>query len=217
MKIAIIGQGGHSKVIQDMLRENLEFKIIGFFDDKYKDECIKEGIYFGPIISVLKLLRNHPSTKLVIAIGNNKIRKQIVDQLVLPPEQYVSVIHSTAIVSPSVKIGHGTVIMPKAVVNADSLIGDHCIINTNAIVEHDNKLENFIHVSPNATLTGGVNVDEGTHIGAGATIIPNIHIGEWAVVGAGATVVRDIPSYSTAVGVPAKVKKIIGGVYYVKR
>ena len=85
------------------------------------------------------------------------------------------------------------------------------IINTNSIVEHDTKLSDFAHISPNATLTGGVNVDEGTHIGAGATIIPNIHIGKWAVIGAGATVISDIPSYSTAVGVPAKVKKIIEG------
>src|SRR5438309_249685 len=129
MKIALIGQGGHSKVIQDMVLENQKFKIFGFFDDKYEDERIEEGIHFGPIMSVLKLIRNHPSTKLVIAIGNNKIRKQIVDQLILPPEQYISVIHSSATVSPSVKIGYGTVIMPKAVVNADSQIGDHCIIN----------------------------------------------------------------------------------------
>jgi acetyltransferase EpsM len=43
-------------------------------------------------------------------------------------------------------------------------------------------------------------------IGAGTTIIPNRRVGDWSKVGAGATVIQDIPSYSTAVGLPARAK-----------
>jgi len=38
-------------------------------------------------------------------------------------------------------------------------------------------------------------------------VINRTFIGEWSVIGAGATVVDDIPAYSVAVGVPARVIK----------
>jgi acetyltransferase-like isoleucine patch superfamily enzyme len=47
----------------------------------------------------------------------------------------------------------------------------------------------------------------GAHIGIGAIIMPGVTIGEGAVIGAGAVVTKDIPPYSIAVGVPARVIK----------
>jgi serine O-acetyltransferase len=42
-------------------------------------------------------------------------------------------------------------------------------------------------------------------IGAGARILGGVTIGEHAKIGANAVVIRDIPSNSTAVGIPAKI------------
>jgi acetyltransferase-like isoleucine patch superfamily enzyme len=42
-------------------------------------------------------------------------------------------------------------------------------------------------------------------IGAHVTILPGVSIGDHSVIGAGAVVTRDIPAYSLAVGVPARV------------
>ena len=50
-------------------------------------------------------------------------------------------------------------------------------------------------------------IKDGAHIGIGAIILPGVTIGEGAVIGAGAVVTSDIPPYSVAVGVPAKVIK----------
>lgn len=44
-------------------------------------------------------------------------------------------------------------------------------------------------------------------IGTGAVILPGVTIGKGSVVGAGAIVTKDIPTYSIAVGNPAKVIK----------
>lgn len=54
---------------------------------------------------------------------------------------------------------------------------------------------------------GKVIIKDGAHIGIGAIIMPGVTIGEGAVIGAGAVVTKDIPAYSLAVGVPAKVVK----------
>ena len=50
-------------------------------------------------------------------------------------------------------------------------------------------------------------IKDGAHIGIGAIIMPGVTIGEGAVIGAGAVVTKDIPAYSVAAGVPAKVIK----------
>jgi acetyltransferase-like isoleucine patch superfamily enzyme len=55
--------------------------------------------------------------------------------------------------------------------------------------------------------TAKVTIKDGAHIGIGAIIMPGVTIGEGAVIGAGAVVTSDIPPYSVAVGVPARVIK----------
>lgn len=208
MKLAVVGAGGHSKVIQDLIKLNENNQIIALLDDKYTNLTFKDDRYLGPIDSAIELLNIHTDIKFIIAIGNNEVRKNIVNTLTFNEDCYATLIHPTAWISPSVTIGVGTVVMPHAVINTDSCIGNHTIINTGAIIEHDNRISNFVHVSPKATLTGGVEVGEGVHIGAGTSVIPNIKIGEWATIGAGATVIKSIPSSCTAVGVPAKVIKL---------
>jgi acetyltransferase EpsM len=209
MKILVVGHGGHSKVIADMILSTGENTIIGFLDDKYVDLRVIDGIYLGPISSAKEILKKFNDVKFVIAIGENRIRQSTVQKLSLSFDNYITVIHSSAMVSPTAKIGYGTVVMPNSVINADSQIGHHSIINTSSVVEHDSILGDFSHVGPSATLTGTVQLGEGAYVGAGVTIIPNIKVGKWAIIGAGATVITDIPSFSTAVGIPAKVKKVL--------
>ena len=50
-------------------------------------------------------------------------------------------------------------------------------------------------------------INDGAHIGIGSIIMPGVTIGKGAVIGAGSVVTRDVPDYSVAVGVPAKVIK----------
>lgn len=205
MNIVIIGDGGHSKVVKDIIVSNKRYTIVGYLDDKYERETYMDNSYYGPISYIYEIVQQFHEVKLIIAIGDNKIRKEIWERLSLSNDYYETFIHETAIVSPSVKIGKGTVVMPNVVIQADACIGNHNIVNTGAIVEHDNRLEDFIHISPHATLTGEVTVKKGSHIGAGATIIPKVYVEEWATIGAGAVVTKNIPAYCTAVGVPAKV------------
>ncbi|WP_088012481.1 acetyltransferase [Gottfriedia acidiceleris] len=203
MEIIILGNGGHSKVVQEMITALKTHKIIAILDEKYEFEKQENGIIYAPISSIIKLMSN--DTRVVIAVGDNSSRKKIVNTLKLRADQYISIFHPSAVISKSAVIGNGTVVMPKAVINAETKIGNHCIINTGSIVEHDNYIDNYSHVSPNSTLTGNVSLGEGVHIGASATLIPGISIGDWSVVGAGSTVIKNIPSYSKAVGSPTKI------------
>lgn len=188
----LYGASGHAKVIADILRSN-GIGITELFDDNAQLKMFS-GISVG---------KPHPTNEeLIIAIGNNTIRKKIVE---VNNFRYGVAIHPTAIVSPSAIIGEGSVVMQGAIIQADAVIGKHCIINTGATVDHECRVGDYVHISPNSSLCGNVKVGEGAWIGAGTTVIPGIEIGSWTTIGAGSTVINNIISNVVAVGCPCKV------------
>jgi sugar O-acyltransferase (sialic acid O-acetyltransferase NeuD family) len=195
----IYGASGHGKVVIDIIN-SLSEKIDNILDDdRSKTRLRTYTIVHDLTPEVLK-------EKTIVAIGDNVIRKEVVKNF--PGSFFPAVIHKTAVVDSSVKLGEGTVIMANASINSDAIIADHCILNTGCIVEHDCILDNFVHISPGATLAGGVRVGEGTHIGIGAQVIPGIKIGQWCTIGAGTIVLDNIPDGATVVGNPGRIIKI---------
>lgn len=197
----LFGASGHGKVVKDILNAN-GIKVEAFVDDNLNvNECGGR-----PVL--------HDATGLspmIVSIGVNRIRKMIVERLKAnnPAIEFMSAIHPSAVISPSSKIGEGTVVMAGAVINADAVIGNHCIVNTGATVDHDCILEDYCHVAPGVHISGGTNVGEGTWIGVGSSVIQCLNIGKNCMIGAGSVVVKDIPDNVTAFGCPAKVIKII--------
>ena len=51
---------------------------------------------------------------------------------------------------------------------------------------------------------GEINIEEDVWLGAGVTVLSGVTVGRGSVIGAGSVVSKDIPSYSIAVGNPAK-------------
>ncbi len=51
----------------------------------------------------------------------------------------------------------------------------------------------------------GITIEDDCWLGFGVTVVDGVTVGKGSVIGAGAVVTKDIPPYSIAVGVPAKV------------
>ena len=115
-----------------------------------------------------------------------------------------TIIHPTAIISASARIGQGCMISAGVVVQMDATVGRHCTLNTACTVDHDNVLEDGVNIAPGAHLAGGVQVGAGAFIGIGATIKGWIRIGAGATVGAGAVVLKPVADGVTVVGNPAR-------------
>lgn len=195
----LFGASGHGKVIKDILNAN-GIKVEAFADDNPNvNECGGRPVM-------------HDATGLspmIVSIGVNRIRKMIVERLKAnnPDIMFATAIHPSAVISPTAKIGEGTVVMAGAVVNADAVIGNHCIINTGATVDHDCKIGDYCHIAPGVNISGATNVGEGTWVGVGSCVIQCLNIGKNCMIGAGSVVVKDIPDNVTAFGCPAKVIK----------
>lgn len=197
--VCIYGVGGHARVIASTL-EAQHRQIAMFFDDDPVVVASSNNQYSpGLALSAPNAFAppNHP---FLIAIGNNRARASIANQLKV---EFTTTIHPSAVISPCAMISKGSVVLAQATLQANAFVGDHSIINTSASIDHDCRLGNFVHIAPNATLCGDVHVGEGTHVGAGATVIEGIRIGKWVTVGAGAVVIKDVPDFATVVGCPA--------------
>lgn len=201
--IWIIGAGGHAKVVIDAIRADGYFQIRGVLDDgKSRDS----GDFCGSPVEgriTPETIRRLSIDAAIIAIGDNRSRKHIVDRLG-DFSFWVTIRHPSATISDTAEIGDGAFIGAGAVVQADAHIGAHTIINTLSSVDHDCVIDDFVHVAPGAHVTGSIHIDEGAFVGTGASIIPGVTIGSWSIVGAGSVVIRDIPARSTVAGVPSK-------------
>ncbi|MDA3077464.1 acetyltransferase [Campylobacter sp. JMF_06 NA1] len=189
-KLYIYGASGHGKVVADVAK-SAGYKEIIFLDDNGE----------------LKFSPDLPKFPVIIAIGDCKIRANLQKKVSEAGFEIATLIHETAVISPTAKIGRGVVIMPNVVVNADAIIGDGVILNSACIIEHDCVIGEFSHISPNSALAGGVEVGEFSHIGLGSSVIQKVKIGKNCVIGAGSAVIKDIDENCVAVGVPAKIIK----------
>ena len=200
---SIIGCGGHAKVVASIIR-SAGNTVVAFYDDSPS----KIGSIFcdAPVKGAIKDIASDDPSLFIIAIGSNKARKKIAESLSI---NWGAVIHPFSFIDPSTIIGHGSVICAGVVIQADSILSTHTIINTSASIDHDCYIGDFVHISPGVRLTGNVHISEGAQMGVNSCIIPEKRVGEWSVIGAGSTVIRDIPSYSVAVGSPAKVIKTV--------
>lgn len=149
----------------------------------------------------------HAYDEVIVATGDNRLRQirlQILEEYGIP---IATIIHPSAIISPTAQVNHGSTILANAVIHTLARIGTGCIINTGAIVEHDCVIKDFVNMSPNCAMAGHCSVESRAFLGIGSTLSPAVTIGEDAVIGAGAVVLTDIPAHATAVGVPAKIIK----------
>lgn len=202
----IIGAGGHSKIVADVLLSCNE-KIIGFTDKTYGEKEIY-GDYSilgtDDYLPVLLKLGINRAAMGIGHVGSPQIRNCAYNKAKQLGFAFPVLMHPSAVCAKAVQVGEGTLIGARSVVNTGTVIGDLCIINTSAVVEHDVTIADGVHVAPNATVLGGVSVGKNTLIGAGAVILQGVHVGKDCIIGAGSVVLRDVPNGCIIVGNPGR-------------
>ena len=204
--VYILGAGGHSKqVIDILLEQDSQYRVAGVFDDaKEVGSLYYRGVVvLGDSRAAQKYLDADSAALVFCGIGDNATRKRVVRQF--DRARFVNVVAPNACVSPTVVVGRGNYIGRFVCVSADTCLGDFNILNDGCCVTHDVYLGHFNHVCPHAVLGGGVCVGDVNLIGTGATVNPRVCVGSYNKIGSGAAVVKDIGIAATVVGVPGGV------------
>ncbi|WP_245945690.1 gamma carbonic anhydrase family protein [Corynebacterium senegalense] len=132
-------------------------------------------------------------------------------------------IHPSAYVAPEatvigdVEIGEDANVWPGAVIRGDVgaiRIGARTNIQDGAVLHVDTGGETVLGEDVTVghlALVHGCHVEPACLIGMGSTVLSRSRIGEGSIVGGGAVVLEDqeIPPFSVAAGVPAKVRKTL--------
>lgn len=189
-KIAILGAGGHGKVVGEIASLN-EYQTIDFFDDAVN---ILSKNFLYPIVGNSNDLENNLKNydAHFVAIGNNQIRFEKMNWLSKLNIKFVNLVHPKSTISKNIILGAGICIMAQAVINPGSSVGNGAIINTASVIDHDCLIEDFVHISPNCSLSGNVKVGKFTHMGTGSSVHPSVCIGTNVKVGVGAKIFKDI-------------------------
>lgn len=107
------------------------------------------------------------------------------------------------------KIGNDSHIAPMSVINAEGgvEIGNCVAIGPNVTiysVEHS-FADTSKRIINQKRIYRKISIEDDVYIGANCFIRGGVRIGKGSVIGAGAVVVKDIPPYSVAMGIPARV------------
>jgi sugar O-acyltransferase (sialic acid O-acetyltransferase NeuD family) len=199
----IVGASGHGAVVAETAAESGRWETIEFFDDKPRGSELV-GFAVLPAGGDLADHLNN-STDLIVAIGNNTRRLELLTAAAKSGATLATIIHPSAHISRSATIDAGSVVFAGVVVNARAKIGFGAILNSGATVDHDCVLGDGVHVSPGANLAGGVSVGERSWIGIGAAVRECLSIGRDVIVAAGAAVISDVSDGTTVGGVPARI------------
>lgn len=202
-QIILLGCSGHAMVVRDCIPD--AHQLIGYLAPEKPEIDLLDAPYLGSE-DTQDLTSFSGDTFFFPAIGDNRIRKKMVELLEAHKLSILTLQHKSSIVSPSAIVDLATLLAPGCIVNAMARIGRGVIVNSGSIIEHECVLEDYVHIAPGATLAGNVHVGEGTFIGAGAVLKEGIKVGKNCIIGAGSVVLKDIPDNQLWVGVPAKLK-----------
>src|ERR1044072_1159584 len=182
-------------------------QIIGYggFGREIEAYCNKNDLH-------VQIFKNHEDAKLfsnkrfdaVIAIGNEEVRRQIVDELEDNGNVYVSWgVLNFGYIYGGKNIGGGTIICPNTILTTNVTLGLHCLVNISCTIGHDVTVGDFVTINPGVNISGNVTIGSNCNIGSNAVIRNGISICDDVVIGAGSVVVKDITEPGIYVGSPA--------------
>ncbi|MTJ12345.1 acyltransferase [Anabaena sp. UHCC 0187] len=111
----------------------------------------------------------------------------------------------------SIYIDEDTYIAPGVCIagQGDIHIGKNCMIASHCGIYANNHVftNPLLPIKQQGVTCEGIIIEDDCWLGHGVTVLDGVTIGKGSIIGAGAVVSKDIPPYSIAVGVPAKVIK----------
>lgn len=173
-KLLIVGAGGHGRCCLDIVRNLKIYDTISFLDDNCANEIINDCKVIG---GINEMDNYYPEYKdIFIAIGNNQLRKKLINKAKCLGYHVVSIIACNAVVSPYASIKDGTIIFNNAVIEANANIGAGCIIAANTTINHDAIIEDHCLINSNSVIRPNSQIGSMSRIGSNCTVTFNAKV-----------------------------------------
>ena len=206
----ILGAGGHSKEVLEVLTQCNLLNMLFFYEDMQHKKDNSNSLMYNNYKIIRDLKTVSEIIKLdnyfVVGVGNPKLRSDFTDRMskiggvvfgLRSPQAYIS--------NFDVVLGEGVDIMHGAFISNSVQIEQGTLINRFANISHDVQIGRYCEISPQANILGGAVIGNYCSIGASAVILPKIRVGANSVVGAGAVVIKNVEENTIVAGNPAKI------------
>lgn len=148
--LLILGAGGYGQLVKELAH------LLGYSKIDFLDDNLKEAV--GKLDDVSKIQDKYDAQ--IVAIGKADIREKYIKKLKNP----ITLIHPSAIISNSSKIGVNVVVEPKTVIGPNSIVKNGSFICSGAVVNHNAIVGKYCQIDCNAVVGSFSEVDKYTKV-----------------------------------------------------
>lgn len=200
-KYIIVGAGGFGREVYKWALDSIkDMECKGFIDDNLN---ALTGFQLNHnIIGKISEYEVQNDDVFVMAIGNISAKKVVVNILEEKGANFISLIHPSAIVFDTSRIGKGVIVCPFAIVSDSVELDDFSMMNIYSSCGHDAKVGKWSILSPYATLNGFAVLEEEVFMGTHSTVVSNVKVRKGSKVAANSFVRKTTAEDAIIVGVP---------------
>lgn len=207
--LLLIGAGGLGReaveVVGAVNAVRPTWNLLGFLDD----DPSKQGRSIGqvPVLGGTDLVDEFPQAQLLLCPvrPDNYVSRQILaERLGFDDGRYATVVHPTATLGASCRVGAGCLLLAHVDLTADVVLGRHVVAMPQVVLPHDVRIEDCATLGSGVRLGGACQIGESAYLGSGCCLRERLTVGRRAMIGMGAVVTRDVPAERLWAGVPAR-------------
>ena len=207
--LVLIGAGGLAREVAEAVHAvnslGARWRLMAVFDDA--EHLLGMRVAGVRVLGPVEAVRDVPDAQVVVCVASPdepRRRQRLVARLELADDRFATVVHPSASLAGSTRLGPGSVVLALSVTTADVTIGSHGVVMPGTVLTHDDVVGDCCTFGAGARLGGAVVVGDGAYVGSSAAVRESCRIGAGALVGMGAVVTRDIPPDEVWAGVPAR-------------
>jgi sugar O-acyltransferase (sialic acid O-acetyltransferase NeuD family) len=209
-RLIILGTSGTAIDVLDLIQDieaagGPSFECVGFLDD---NRALWGSTLQGvPVRGPLSAAPGFDDCMFVNGIGSpgNFWRKDaILAGTGLSPDRFVTLLHPTAVVSRSARLGSDVVLFPHVTIGSNARVGHHVVILPGSIVSHDAVIGDYTSIAAGVAISGAARVGRSCYLGTASSLIGGIEIGDGSLVGMGSVVLRAVSPNTVVAGNPAR-------------
>lgn len=151
--LIIIGAGGLGREVHDLAIDTGAYVVRGFVD---ANPAANPGV--APVLGTPEAYEIQPGDTFICAIGNPEVRRKVVRAMKARGDRFATLIHPTAIISPSAIVEEGCIIKPYVTIGSRAHIGEHTVLQPHCTIEHDVQVACYCLIGANSTLQGGCKI-----------------------------------------------------------
>jgi len=163
MNLLILGAGSQGPVVKEIAEAIGIFEEIAFLDDDPGN-----ALAIGPLKDVEKLKARFSMA--TVSFGDSHLRERWMDRIDQCGYIVPTLIHPSATISPSAKIGRAAVIEARCIVSAGAAVGRGVILSGACVIETNVRIGQFVHIGSSATVTKGAAVEDYQRIPSGTVV-----------------------------------------------